>query len=142
MAEGEGTLRVEHVAGDRFRIAVRGHELTVDQPVESGGEDLAPTPTEMFVAGLASCVGFFGARYLVRHGLSTEGLAVDCRFSFASDRPSRVASVDLRIEVPAGLPEAQRERFMAVVEHCTVHNSIQRAPEVRIRLEEGATKAA
>lgn len=138
----EGKIRIEHVAGDRFRIAVRGHELSVDQPVDVGGEDLAPTPTELFVSGLAACVGFFGARYLARHGLSAEGLAVDVEFAFSNDRPSRVAWVDLRVVVPAGVPEDQRERFMAVIEHCSVHNSIRQAPDVRIRLEEGVTRAA
>ena len=62
-------LTVAHRGGDRFRIRVRGHEIDVDQPVGDGGEDTAPTPTELFVAGLASCVAFYARRYLARHGL-------------------------------------------------------------------------
>jgi len=125
---------VRHERGDRFRVEIRGHELVVDQPVEDGGEDSGPTPTELFVAGLASCVGFYAGRYLHRHDLPPEGLAVECDFAFATDRPARVSQVDLRVVLPEGFPEDRRAGLLAVVEHCTVHNSITHAPEIRITL--------
>jgi putative redox protein len=39
-----------------------------------GGGDVGPTPTELFVAGLASCVAFYARRYLRRHDIDAEGL--------------------------------------------------------------------
>jgi hypothetical protein len=53
-----GQVSVGHVGGDVYEIHVRGHHLTVDQPVETGGTDKAPTPTELFAASLAACVAF------------------------------------------------------------------------------------
>ena len=50
----------------------------------------------------------------------------------AEDRPARVASIDLIVQLPDGFPQEQRDRLMAVVEHCTVHNSLVRPPDVRI----------
>ena len=50
-------LHVTWQSEDRFDIQIRGHTITVDQPTEIGGDDVGPTPTELFVAGLASCVG-------------------------------------------------------------------------------------
>jgi putative redox protein len=70
-------MRVEHRGGDRFVINVRGHLVSVDQPVRDGGDDTAPTLTELFIASLASCVAFYAGRYLARHNLPTEGLAVE-----------------------------------------------------------------
>ena len=49
---------VVHEEGDRFALTIRGHRIVVDQPVEDGGGDAGPTPTELFVASLASCVAF------------------------------------------------------------------------------------
>jgi hypothetical protein len=45
-----------------------------------------------------------------------------------------VSSVELDIAMPDGFPENRRAAFLAVVEHCTVHNSIRQAPELRIEL--------
>jgi uncharacterized OsmC-like protein len=128
-------IHVHHVDADRFRVEVRGHELTVDQPLDDGGGDQGPTPTELFVAGLASCVAFYAGRYLRRHGLATDGLGVACEFGFATDRPARVSEVRLHVSLPDGFPEARRAGLQAVVEHCTVHNSIRQAPDVTIELD-------
>jgi len=132
---------VWHEFGDRFVIDIRGHELWVDQPVGDGGGDLGPTPTELFVASLASCAGFYAGRFLRRHGLSPDGLRVACRFDMAEDRPARVRSITLAVSVGAALSPSQREALQRVVEHCTVHNSIRLSPEIGIEVE-GAAVAA
>ncbi|MGZ8624798.1 MAG: OsmC family protein [Actinomycetota bacterium] len=128
-------INVLHEGGDRYRIRIRGHEVLVDQPMDDGGEDTAPTPTELFVAGLASCVAFYAGRFLRRHDLPAEGLAVECGFTFASDRPARVGKIEMAVRLPEGFPEERRQALLSVVEHCTVHNSLQRPPEVGIALE-------
>jgi putative redox protein len=134
-------IEVSHLGGDRFELAVRGHRLQVDQPVEDGGEDTAPTPTELFVSGLASCVAFYARRYLDRHGLAAEGLAVEARYSMAS-RPARVGEISIEIAVPAGLPDDRRAALLAVAGRCTVHNTLLDPPAVRIDLRHARDAAA
>jgi putative redox protein len=126
-------LRVDHKGGDLFEIAVRQHLLHVDQPTTAGGGDNAPTPTELFVAGLASCVAFYARRFLVRHELPTDGLGVIATFTMA-DRPARVGEVTVSIEVPRGVPDERRAALLAVASHCTVHNSLEHPPAVTVEL--------
>ena len=127
------TMRVDHRSGDRFDIVIRDHVVTVDQPVDAGGDDAGPTPTELFVAGLGSCVAFYARRYLRRHRLDESGLSVDVSDRTAS-KPARVSEVDVRINLPADFPPERREALLAVAGHCTVHNSITAAPEITVRL--------
>ncbi|MET8897007.1 OsmC family protein [Streptomyces albogriseolus] len=56
-------LEVTHVEQDAYTVDVRGHRLRVDQPLDAGGTDTAPTPTELFAASLATCVAFYAGRY-------------------------------------------------------------------------------
>lgn len=128
-------IRVQHDGGDRYRIRVRRHEILVDQPIEDGGSDEGPTPTELFVAGIASCVAFYGGRYLRRHDLSADGFSVDCAWDFAADRPARVGKVEILVRLPDGFPEERRKPLLSVIEHCTVHNSLRQPPEIGIALE-------
>jgi putative redox protein len=126
-------ITAEHLTGDRFSIDIRGHRVTVDQPLSNGGDDSAPTPTELFVASLTSCVAFYAHRYLVRHGIPSNGLSVSADFSMAS-RPARVGEVDITLKVPEGLPTERRDGLLAVASHCTVHNTLKLPPAVRIAL--------
>ena len=126
-------MRVEHRGGDMFDINVRGHVVRVDQPVKDGGEDTAPTPTELFIASLASCVAFYARRYLARHNLPTDGLAVEATFDMGA-KPARVAGIDVRLIVPEGVPAERMDALLAVAAHCTVHNTLTTEPEVSITL--------
>ena len=125
-------MRVETGGGEAYEIAVRGHRILVDQPVDAGGQDTAPTPTELFVASLAACVAFYAGRYLTRHGYSRTGLAVEAQFDLATDRPARVAAVRLTLHVPADLPAERWAALRAVAAHCTVHNSLSQPPLVEL----------
>ena len=135
-------LDVWHATGDRFLIDVRGHDLLVDQPLDAGGGDVGPTPTELFVASLAACVGFYAGRFLRRHELPVEGLGVSADFGMSTSGPARVTTIELRVSVPVALPEARRDALMAVVRHCTVHNSLREVPEVRVELDAPEERAA
>lgn len=127
-----GHIEVVYAEGDRFVVGIRDHDVVIDQPGEAGGDDIGPTPTELFVASLAACIGFYAERFLRRHRLPAAGLKVDCSFSMSEDRPARVASIELDVQVPDGLPEARREAFLAVIDHCVVHNSLRQPPEVKV----------
>lgn len=134
------TLTVRHLGGDRFDIDCRGHSVTVDQPVEDGGEDTAVTPTELLVASLASCVAFYARRYLRRHELPTEGLAVSAEYEFGL-RPARVTDIRVRIQVPEGVPAERREALLAVASHCTVHNTLSQPPAVSVAFADSSVAA-
>lgn len=126
-------VTVEHLDGERYVIGVRGHLITVDQPLADGGTDTAPTPTELFVSSLASCVAFYAGRFLSRHGLSRQGLRVTASFAMAADRPARIASMTVSVSAPT-LPEERRKAFLAVIGHCTVHNTLHQIPDIDISL--------
>ncbi|HEY9389158.1 MAG TPA: OsmC family protein [Mycobacteriales bacterium] len=127
----EPAVHVEYLDHEKLAIQVRQHHLVVDQPVDSEGDDTAPTPTELLVASLASCVGFYAHRYLTRHHLSSDGLAVDADFAIG-ERPTRVGQITVRITPPPSLPAEQRQAFLAVASHCTVHNTLHTPPAVTI----------
>ena len=127
-----GEVSVGHIDGDVYEIQVRGHHLIVDQPVEAGGTDKAPTPTELFAASLAACVAFYAGRYLDRHGDDRTGLRVHTDFDMATDRPARVAAIRVSVHPPAGFPVERIPALTAVAGHCTVHNSLVRAPKVTV----------
>jgi putative redox protein len=128
-----GRIEVAFLADETYAVQARGHRMLTDQPIKDGGRDMAATPTELFVASLASCVAFYAGRYLSRHGYSREGLYVSAEFDMAA-RPARVGAVRLRIRVPHTLPDKRIPGLLAVVSHCTVGNTLSQPPTVDIAL--------
>ena len=132
-------IEVAHDQGDRYTVSVRGHQLVTDQPVSAGGDDAGPTPTELFVAGLAACVAFYAGRFLRRH---TDGsFSVACTYDMSEARPARVIAIRLQVSVSTELREDVRDGLRRAVEHCTVHNSLRTPPDVRISVLDAAVAA-
>jgi putative redox protein len=129
------TVVVEHTTGTKYVATVRGHEVRVDQPLTGGGTDEAPTPVELFVVSLATCMAYFAGLYLQRHGVSRAGLAVHAEYRKTDKPPARVASIHLQAVVPAGLPVDHAKRLHAVLSHCTVHNTLRKPPMVDIKID-------
>ena len=127
-------VEVTHDGGDRFLIRTRGHVVAVDQPVADGGNDSAPTPTELLVGSLASCVAFYTRRFLLRHGLAEAGLSVSAD-ALTSSHPARVSSFDVAITLPESFPEERREALLRVASACTVHNTLKADPDIHVHLD-------
>jgi putative redox protein len=128
------TVVVKHTAGTKYVATVRCHEVRVDQPLADGGTDEAPSPVELFVISLATCVAYFAGQYLKRHGVSRAGFTVNAEYR-KTGRPARVPSLNLRVSVPAGLPVGLVKPLHAVVSHCTVHNSLLEPPSIDIKID-------
>lgn len=132
-ADDRGDLPVEvrRVEGDHYATVVRGHRIDTDQPLGGPGTDRGPTPVELFVASLASCVAHYAGRYLDRHHLPGDELRVGARFTKAPG--ARISAVALRLTVPP-LPPERAAGLLAVARHCTIHNTLSAPPEVTFDL--------
>ena len=128
-------ISVEHEGGDRFRMSVRGHSLLTDQPIDSGGKDHGPTPTELFVGSLVSCMGFFAQRFLRRNHIEASGLELCATYETSAERPFRVTSINVEIVVPAATPDRLLEPLRRVIDACTVHNTLRHEPDVELTIE-------
>ena len=126
-------LSVTHHDGMRYDIVTGKHRVVTDQPVEDGGKDAGPSPVELFVGSLASCVAYFVGRFCSRHDISREGLSVEAEWAMA-ENPHRVGRVDLAIRVPHRLTPEMKDRLLKVAHGCTVHQSLAVAPTVGITL--------
>jgi putative redox protein len=127
--EGARELTVVSAGGDCHRITVRGHQLLVDQPRCDGGGDAGPTPVELFIASLASCVAHYARRGL---GPSGAGPEVRCRWTMSETPPWRVATIDVDVHLPEGTSPGRILAVERAIAHCTVHNTLLDLPDVRI----------
>ncbi|MEU0398040.1 OsmC family protein [Streptomyces sp. NPDC006208] len=95
--------------------------------------DTAPTPVELFVAAVTSRTAHYAGRFLDRHGIPRKGPRVTADCTMASERPARVGSLTISVDV-LELPPSRAGAFQAVISHCTVKNRLEVPPEITITL--------
>ncbi|MDN3028986.1 OsmC family protein [Streptomyces sp. S.PB5] len=132
IAEPPGRIEATHIADRAFALFVRDHELTVDQPVETGGDNDGPTPVELFVASLTACVASDATRFLQLLNQPYEHLRVKADFALADETAPRITTIHIRILPPAPLTPVLQQGLHAVVGRCAVHNTLHMPPEVTV----------
>jgi len=99
------------------------HTLTVDEPVEAGGQDEGPSPQELLAAALASCTAVTMEMYAQRKGWDTSGLTVDVEYTPAERGcPTKF---ELVLKMPPHLDEEQIERLQVIAAKCPVHRTLE-----------------
>ncbi|GAQ50350.1 OsmC family protein [Streptomyces acidiscabies] len=134
LAEPPGLIEVTHVANRAFALFVRDHELTVDQPVEEGGDNDGPTPLELFVSALASCAASDATRFLRLLDQPYEHLRVKADFTLADGPAPRITGIRLRVLPPTPLTAVLEQSLRAVVGRCAVHNSLCAPPGITVEI--------
>jgi len=89
-------------------------------------------PPELFVLGLASCIGYYVLFYCEKNNISPDGLKVESDFE-KSANPVRISKISVRFYLP-GLTEQHRTGVMKAAESCLVHQSLIHKLEISITL--------
>jgi putative redox protein len=110
----------------RIDAQVRGHVVHTDQPLDNGGEDVAPSPFELFLASLGTCAGIFVQGFCAKRGLSTEGIKLIERPSYTAE--GVLSGVDIELQLPPTFPEKYRDAVVRVASECSVKRAIAAQP--------------
>lgn len=116
-----------------FESKLGSHSLLIDVPAAMGGSNRAPTPPELFIASLGSCVGAFVAHYCNNAGIDTRDMSVDVSFDKVED-PTRLTNVKITVKMPHGACGRRKEALRRVAEHCPVHETINTIEGVEFEL--------
>ncbi|MFW5709795.1 MAG: OsmC family protein [Chloroflexota bacterium] len=106
-----------------FLTKIGNHSLLTDVPAAMGGKDRAPTPPELFIASLGTCVGALVAQYCGRNGINIDDMTVDVDFKKA-DQPTRLTDLMVTINMPNASCQDREAAIRRVAEYCPVHQTI------------------
>jgi uncharacterized OsmC-like protein len=107
-----------------FETSVNEHVVRSDLPTTMGGAGAEPTPTDLFVASLGSCVASFVLFHCRRTGLEVRGMHVDVEYSQRT-APGKLTSLRVVISVPNADVEMHRGALLGAAEHCPIGEAIE-----------------
>ena len=128
-------VTVKHMGDMKFETQIGNHKLIIDVPPEMDGKDRGPTPPQLFVASLSSCIAIFAASYCNNAGINAEGLSVSLSFDKLKD-PIRLANFKAQIKIPNGDVGKREKAVIHAASHCPIHETIHLPQEVEITLDQ------
>lgn len=126
------SITVSFPGGVAVEAKVGRHIVRTDQPMPLG-EDAAPSPFDIFLASIASCMGFYALRFCQERTIATDGLRLSLD-PIRSDDGKRVTTIRVTLQVPQDFPAKYREAIRRAVDHCSVKRHMLEPPQFEISI--------
>ena len=108
-----------------------GHRVVTDQPVESGGENSAPAPFDLFLISIGTCAGIYVKSFCDQRGISTEGITLEQEMKF--DPETRMISdLEIKIYLPDTFPDKYRSAVVNSANKCAVKRHLHNPPAMKM----------
>jgi putative redox protein len=112
--------------GYRARVSVRDFEILADEPASAGGGDEGPTPTELFLASLATCFTLAVAHAARKRSITIRQLEVRVRADYEGLRFAW-----MRLEVKTDLARGDAEQLVERAKaYCFVSRTLLEQPDI------------
>ena len=116
----------DRAAKMKHTVKVRQHSFAVDEPESNGGEDLGPTPHELYDSALAACKAMTTLWYANRKHIPVEDIEVTVDRDDREERKG-IYRLHVTLALTGPLTEEQRQELLNVASKCPVHRLMTQA---------------
>ncbi|MXZ34777.1 MAG: OsmC family protein [Acidobacteria bacterium] len=126
-------IRIDQTGAVTSTARVRDHRISVDRPLERGGENQGPMGGELILVGLGGCftsnlLAAIRARQAAVSGVSTIVTAT------LAENPSRFAAIDLAVSADCS-DAAVLDKLVAIAERgCIAANTLRDGVKLTVRV--------
>jgi putative redox protein len=121
--------------GKRVDSTYNGFTVKTDQSKENGGENIAPSPFDLFLASIGTCAGIYVLSFCQTRKIVTDGLKMFLRFD-RDEKSKMIEKMVIEILLPDGFPEKYRSAVIQAAELCAVKKHLERPPQFEIITEQ------
>jgi ribosomal protein S12 methylthiotransferase accessory factor len=127
-------MTITFPGGKQVAAEFGGYRLLTDQPAASGGDGVAPSPYDYFLASIGTCAGFYVLSFCQQRDIPTDGIRLTQTpgFTVAADGRRTLTAVAITISVPPEFPEKYRTALVKAAESCAVKKAILHPPEFSV----------
>jgi putative redox protein len=112
----------------KTELVTRNHHFLADEPIEQGGQNLGPTPTELLHSSLASCTSITLRMYATRKKWEIEEIKVDVTDGINLE--SKESILIKKVTLIGNLDESQLKRMLVIAGKCPVHKILEKSIQI------------
>jgi len=121
-------MEIRFVGGQKVASDYNGFTVHTDQSAKDGGDNSAPTPSDLFFASLGTCSGLYALRFCENRKINTEDLRISLEFQ-SHPRTHMVEKIIFKINLPPNFPEKYTSALIKSMNLCYVKKHLEQPPD-------------
>lgn len=124
------SVKVSSIISFDYKVTnvARTHVWNSDEPLELNGQDDGPTPKELFLSALASCISITLRMYAQPRNWDIGQINVDLEMTELDDRTEIVKTIEFSGE----LTDEQRERLLEISDRCPLAKLLKKPIDIKL----------
>jgi putative redox protein len=126
------SITVSFPGGVAVEAKVGRHTVRTDQP-SPVGNDAAPSPFDLFLASIATCMGFYALRFCQERNIANDGLSLSLA-PIRDETGKHVTTARVTLQLPKAFPAKYHDAIRRAVDHCSVKRHMLEPPAFEISI--------
>ncbi len=127
-------MEIRLVGGKKIYADYKGFTIQTDQSVKDGGDNSAPTPSDLFFASLATCSGLYALSFCEKRKIDAADLKI--RMALESDQKTHmVKKIVFKISLPPEFPEKYTSALIKSMNLCYVKKHLEQPPAFEFNVD-------
>ena len=114
----QGGIGHEHYIS---KLSMRGHLIVADEPLDNGGKDAGPTPTELILSGLGACTASTLRMYADKKGWDVERIDLEISIRIEKTPAGQISHLESQIDITGNITAEEKARMIEIAQKCPVH---------------------
>jgi ribosomal protein S12 methylthiotransferase accessory factor len=126
-------MEIRFPGGMRVEASFDEYTVTTDQPVTDGGSGSAPSPFDLFLASIGTCIGYYVLSFCQKNNIPTEKMKLIARFQ-RNPTTHLVENIHIDIQVPQEFPQKYTNAVIKAAGVCAVKRHLEQPPQIDIKV--------
>jgi ribosomal protein S12 methylthiotransferase accessory factor len=127
-------IDVRFPGGLKVDAHLGGHSVHTDQRQQHGGDDTASPPFDLFLASIATCMGFYALRFCRQRDIDSTGLRLTLETE-KNPETKMISVIRTHLQLPEGFPPKYVRAVERSMDQCTVKKHMLEPPRFETETE-------
>jgi ribosomal protein S12 methylthiotransferase accessory factor len=127
-------MQIRFAGGQKVYADYQDFTIQTDQSAKDGGDNSAPTPSDLFFASLGTCAGLYALRFCENRKIDMENIKIGMELQ-SNPKTHMVEKIVYKLSLPPEFPEKYTSALIKSMDLCYVKKHLAESLQFEFKID-------